>query len=37
VLIPDEDIVVAMLSNGGWAPMSRENGLKVVAPFRAMR
>jgi serine beta-lactamase-like protein LACTB len=37
VLIPDEDIVVAMLSNAGWAPMSRDNGLRVVAPFRALR
>lgn len=37
VLIPGENIVVAMLSNGGWAPMSLDNGLRLAAPFRAMR
>lgn len=36
-LIPGEDIVVAMLANAGWAPMSLANALKVAAPFRAER
>jgi hypothetical protein len=33
VLLPDQGVVVAMLSNAGHAPMSVANGLKVAEPF----
>lgn len=35
VLYPDQHVVVAMLSNGGHAPMSVPNGERLAAPFLA--
>ena len=35
VLYPEQNVVVAMLSNAGHAPMSAENGARIASPFIA--